>query len=86
MLDLLLTADMPWPTILWVILVDWLMIACGLVGPIAISKVSLIDPIHEFCYFGGTVILTLTALVCGFAISMRNPQFLEDFREKRRGD
>jgi bacteriorhodopsin len=26
LLDLLLTAGMPWPTLLWVILVDWIMV------------------------------------------------------------
>jgi bacteriorhodopsin len=26
LLDLLLTAGMPWPTLLWVIVVDWIMV------------------------------------------------------------
>jgi bacteriorhodopsin len=26
LLDLLLTAGMPWPTLLWVIMVDWIMV------------------------------------------------------------
>lgn len=38
LLDSLLTAGMPWPTILWVILADWLMIACGLVGALVRSR------------------------------------------------
>lgn len=32
LLDLLLTAAMPWPTIFFVIFVDWVMIITGLVG------------------------------------------------------
>jgi len=38
LLDLLLTAGMPWPTILWVILVDWLMIVTRLVGALVRSR------------------------------------------------
>lgn len=38
LLDLLLTAGMPWPTILWVILVDWVMVVCGLVGALVRSR------------------------------------------------
>ncbi|KAF2727360.1 family A G protein-coupled receptor-like protein [Polyplosphaeria fusca] len=38
LMDLLLTAGMPWPTILWVILVDWIMIVTGLVGALVQSS------------------------------------------------
>jgi len=38
LMDLLLTAGMPWPTILWVILVDWIMIVTGLVGALVVSR------------------------------------------------
>lgn len=38
LLALLLTAGMPWPTILWVILVDWFMIICGLIGALVASR------------------------------------------------
>jgi len=38
LLDLLLTAGMPWPTILWVILVDEVMIVTGLVGALVKSS------------------------------------------------
>lgn len=38
LLDLLLTADMPWPTILWTILVDLVMIVCGLVGALTRTR------------------------------------------------
>ncbi|KAF1983869.1 family A G protein-coupled receptor-like protein [Aulographum hederae CBS 113979] len=38
LMDLLLTAGMPWPTILWVILVDWVMIVCGLVGALVTTR------------------------------------------------
>jgi len=31
-MDLLLTAGLPWPTILWTIFLDEVMIVCGLVG------------------------------------------------------
>jgi bacteriorhodopsin len=37
LMDLLLTAGMPWPTILWVILVDEIMIVTGLVGALVRS-------------------------------------------------
>lgn len=36
--DLLLTAGMPWPTLIWVILVDWTMIVTGLVGALVVSS------------------------------------------------
>ncbi|KAF5670052.1 Hsp30 heat shock protein [Fusarium heterosporum] len=38
LMDLLLTAGMPWPTVLWVILVDWIMIVTGLVGALVKSS------------------------------------------------
>ncbi|KAF2128085.1 putative opsin-like protein [Dothidotthia symphoricarpi CBS 119687] len=44
LLDLLLTAGMPWPTILWVILVDWIMIITGLVG-------ALVESSYKWGYF-----------------------------------
>ncbi|KNG44258.1 opsin-like protein [Stemphylium lycopersici] len=44
LLDLLLTAGMPWPTLLWVIMVDWIMIITGLVG-------ALIDNRYKWPYF-----------------------------------
>lgn len=44
LLDLLLTAGMPWPTVLWVILVDWVMIVCGLVG-------ALVNSTYKWGYF-----------------------------------
>jgi bacteriorhodopsin len=37
LLDLLLTAGMPWPTILWTIVVDEIMIVTGLVGALVVS-------------------------------------------------
>ncbi|MBO1764723.1 bacteriorhodopsin [Escherichia coli] len=44
LMDLLLTAGMPWPTILWVILVDEIMIVTGLIG-------ALIQSIYKWPYF-----------------------------------
>jgi len=44
LLDLLLTAGLPWPTILWVILIDWVMIVTGLVGALVVS-------IYKWGYF-----------------------------------
>jgi len=38
LMDLLLTAGMPWPSILWVILVDWIMIVTGLIGALVVSN------------------------------------------------
>ncbi|KAG7108306.1 Protein like protein [Verticillium longisporum] len=38
LLDLCLTAGLPWPTILVVILADWIMIVCGLVGSLVSSS------------------------------------------------
>jgi bacteriorhodopsin len=37
-MDLLLTAGMPWPTVLWVILVDEVMVVTGLVGALVRSS------------------------------------------------
>ncbi|RDW75708.1 bacteriorhodopsin [Coleophoma crateriformis] len=36
--DLLLTAGLPWPTILWTILLDWVMIVTGLVGALVRTR------------------------------------------------
>ncbi|KAF9698733.1 hypothetical protein EKO04_002822 [Ascochyta lentis] len=44
LLDLLLTAGMPWPTILWIILVDEIMIVTGLIGALVVSR-------YKFAYF-----------------------------------
>ncbi|KAF1947259.1 putative opsin-like protein [Clathrospora elynae] len=44
LLDLLLTAGMPWPTLLWVIIVDWIMIITGLIG-------ALVDSRYKWAYF-----------------------------------
>lgn len=44
LLDLLLTAGMPWPTILWTILVDEIMIVTGLIGALVASR-------YKFAYF-----------------------------------
>jgi bacteriorhodopsin len=44
LLDLLLTAGMPWPTILWVMLVDEIMIITGLVGALVASR-------YKWAYF-----------------------------------
>jgi bacteriorhodopsin len=44
LLDLLLTAGMPWPTLLWVIMVDEIMIVTGLIG-------ALIDNRYKWAYF-----------------------------------
>jgi bacteriorhodopsin len=38
LIDLMLTAGMPWPKILWVVLVDWIMIVMGLVGALITSR------------------------------------------------
>jgi bacteriorhodopsin len=38
LLDLLLTAGTPWPRILWVIIMDWIMIVTGLVGALTPSR------------------------------------------------
>ena len=44
LMDLLLTAGMPWPTLLWVILVDEIMIVTGLVG-------ALVESSYKWGYF-----------------------------------
>ncbi|KKY22067.1 putative opsin-like protein [Diplodia seriata] len=44
LMDLLLTAGMPWPTLLWVIFVDWVMIVTGLVG-------ALVQSTYKWGYF-----------------------------------
>jgi bacteriorhodopsin len=44
LLDLLLTAGMPWPTLLWVIVVDEIMIVTGLIG-------ALVESEYKFGYF-----------------------------------
>ena len=44
LMDLLLTAGMPWPTVLWVILVDEVMIVTGLVG-------ALVRTSYKWGYF-----------------------------------
>jgi len=44
LLDLLLTCGMPWPTILFVILLDEVMIVCGLVGALVQSR-------YKWAYF-----------------------------------
>ncbi|KAF2438651.1 family A G protein-coupled receptor-like protein [Karstenula rhodostoma CBS 690.94] len=38
LLDLMLTAGMPWPTIFFVIFADWIMIVTGLVGALVTSR------------------------------------------------
>lgn len=37
-MDLLLTAAMPWPTIMYIILVDWVMVVTGLVGALVYTR------------------------------------------------
>lgn len=44
LLDLLLTAGMPWPSILWTILIDEIMIVTGLVGALVVSR-------YKWAYF-----------------------------------
>jgi len=44
LLDLLLTAAMPWPTIFFVILVDEIMIVTGLIGALVVSR-------YKWAYF-----------------------------------
>jgi bacteriorhodopsin len=44
LMDLMLTAGMPWPTIAWVIVVDWIMIVTGLVG-------ALVRSVYKWGYF-----------------------------------
>ncbi|KAF2651237.1 family A G protein-coupled receptor-like protein [Lophiostoma macrostomum CBS 122681] len=60
LLDLLLTAGMPWPTILWVILVDEVMIVTGLVG-------ALVRTRYKWGYFTfGCFALFYIVYVLGF--------------------
>ena len=44
LMDLMLTAAMPWPTVLWIILVDEMMIVTGLVG-------ALVESSYKWGYF-----------------------------------
>lgn len=37
-MDLLLTAGVPWPRILWVVIMDWIMIVTGLIGALVPSR------------------------------------------------
>lgn len=37
-MDILLTGGVPWPTIVWTIFLDWVMIICGLVGALVKSR------------------------------------------------
>lgn len=37
-MDILLTGGVPWPTIVWTIFIDWVMIICGLVGALVKSR------------------------------------------------
>jgi bacteriorhodopsin len=38
LLDLMLTAGLPWPTIVWTIFIDWIMIVTGLIGALTPSR------------------------------------------------
>jgi len=38
LMDLLLTAGLPWPTVLYTILMDWIMVVTGLVGALVASS------------------------------------------------
>ncbi|KAG9894395.1 family A G protein-coupled receptor-like protein, partial [Aureobasidium melanogenum] len=38
LLDILLTAGLPWPTIIWTVFLDWIMIVTGLVGALVKSR------------------------------------------------
>ena len=44
LLELLVTAGIPWPTILWVVLMDSVMVVCGLVG-------ALVRSAYKWGYF-----------------------------------
>lgn len=55
LLDLLLTAGMPWPTIFWVILCDWIMIITGLIGALVVSR-------YKWGYFAFGIIFNLILL------------------------
>jgi bacteriorhodopsin len=61
-MDLLLTAGLPWPTILYTILMDWIMVVTGLVGALVASSykwgyfvfamVALFFIAYNVCYVG----------------------------------
>jgi bacteriorhodopsin len=56
--DLLLTAGMPWPTLLWVIVVDEIMIITGLIG-------ALLETRYKWAYFVfGMSLLSMSLHVC----------------------
>lgn len=58
--DLLLTAGMPWPSVLYIILVDWIMIVTGLVG-------ALVRTSYKWGYFTfGCVALFYILYVLGW--------------------
>lgn len=38
LMDLMLTAALPWPTIFWTIFLDWIMIVTGLIGALVESR------------------------------------------------
>ncbi|KAI4907932.1 hypothetical protein J4E90_009340 [Alternaria incomplexa] len=44
LIDLLLTAGMPWPTIMWVVVVDEIMVITGLIG-------ALVESRYKWAYF-----------------------------------
>ena len=45
-MDLLLTAGMPWPTILYTLLIDEIMIITGLIGALVRSSYKVLHPFH----------------------------------------
>jgi bacteriorhodopsin len=64
LLDLLLTAAMPWPSLLWIILVDWTMIVTGLVG-------ALVRSSYKWGYFAfGCAALLYIVYVLGWEARM----------------
>ena len=44
LIDLLLTAGLPWPTILFTVLVDEVMIITGLIGALVVSNYKVPSP------------------------------------------
>lgn len=62
LMDLLLTAGMPWPTILYTILIDEIMIITGLIGALVQSR-------YKWGYFTFGQFLSRCGL-CGVAILM----------------
>ena len=38
LMDLLLTAGLPWPTTIWTVFLNWIMIVTGLVGPLVWTR------------------------------------------------